>query len=710
MLEKFRDTTWWLWVIPLGFLLAGIVTLSDYGINWDSPVHFLRGQAYLHFFLTGRLTYGEPPRLSPILITPDEYLTRYDFLAAEGEHIASLPDRPFTQSALSSGRVSFYQHEAWNGEFFIKNSGGGHPPFFDILAAFSNRLIWGRLGIIGDIESYHIPVLLVSAIGIFLVSFFTLEITKSQFAAVISGLSLALFPVFFAESHFNLKDPAQAVFYTGAVWAFWNWVGDRRWRWFFALTLCITLAFSVKWNIIFLPFILLLWLFSMRNTPTLRRWYSPKELAVCVSVVVVFAWLVLLAAWPTAWSHPLRAVRWMIEYYWQTGTRTGRLQPDGWILPLGFNAYPLVLLLTQTPTVILLFASIALLAVIRNRDGTKLKGGWLLVFWLLVPIVRFVLPGTYFYSGIRQIFEVIPAMAILAGLGVTIAIRSLTNLTHFSDSKLKWCFLFFVFCFLVSPILHLHPNENTYFNILAGGLPGALKKNLVDWTLTYGNIYRQGANWLNVNAPFDANLAIVNGSQFAISPLWLRPDISISPNHFSGFEQKGEYLLMLYDLYNPAVFAKRYPERFLTPIHTIDVDGVPLLSIYKNDPGFVSPTWGVEEEVAEARSRRLHTAKGDVVAIDLGKTRRVTRISTALFPECVEHFSSPFTDEVVQFIDEKGMAVKDNIYGVNERRKIGSTVEFWFAGEPARKIDIHIQSLQSCFARNDATGVMAFSE
>ena len=46
-------------IIPLVFLIGGIVTLSDYGFNSDEPFHFYRGQAYLHFFLTGKKDYQD---------------------------------------------------------------------------------------------------------------------------------------------------------------------------------------------------------------------------------------------------------------------------------------------------------------------------------------------------------------------------------------------------------------------------------------------------------------------------------------------------------------------------------------------------------------------------------------------------------------------------------------------------------------------------
>jgi len=55
--------------IPLLFLIIGTAVLKDYGFNWDEPLHFMRGQAYLHFLLTGEKDYSSLsvyPRLSDV--------------------------------------------------------------------------------------------------------------------------------------------------------------------------------------------------------------------------------------------------------------------------------------------------------------------------------------------------------------------------------------------------------------------------------------------------------------------------------------------------------------------------------------------------------------------------------------------------------------------------------------------------------------------
>lgn len=673
-------------LVALGFFIAGIFTLSDYGINWDAPVHYMRGQAYLDFYFNQDLASFNSAEPNPLILTPRTFISRYYFAAVEEEtKETGLPSRPLPQKDYqeelekSNKKFSFYQHQDYNKKFFLEvDSAGGHLPLVAILSALFNRIFWGIFNLVGDIESYQIVYLLISAVGIFITAKFTLDITNSLSAALVSSLSLALFPLFFGDSHLNMKDPIQAVFFTGALWGFWHWVRTAKLRWFGVFVGFVALALAVKWNIIFLPFILIPWLFLIK----FKSWGRLGRFGVLGGLGII---LFLILIWPYAWKNPFNGIWSVFQYYLQTGTGKVLIQPEGHVF-LGFNLYPLKLLLTQTPEIILILGGIGVIRVIRGIREDKIKTGYLLLLWLMVPVVRLSLPGIWSYSGIRQIMEVIPAVAVLAGVGSQFLIKS----------KFQIILLLVTLFLLLLPIVRLHPNQNTYFNILAGGLKGAVDKNLIDWTLTYGNIYKQGVLWLNENAEQDANLAHLAGPDFAISPLWLRDDISLSPYHFSGFDQKGEYIMALFNPLDPPVFAKRYPERFLNPVHTIDVAGVPLLFIYQNDSKYVKKGFDKEKELKAVKMIPQRTKEADFWKIDLGQDVKVTRIIVSGNLSCIEK-----NNEVIAFTPDltKG-------YVLNEKRNMGEgRVEYSFAAEEARFIYIYPQNNTSCFAKDQILSV-----
>lgn len=679
-------------LLSLAFFITGILTLSNYGINWDAPQRMLRGQAYAHFFLTGQRSYHQAPRTSPILITPYEYATHYSFMAAEGQNPAKLPDRPlprleFEKNQNQTGqRTSFYQHQAWNGQFYWGEK-EGHPPLVDMLAALSNRFFWGFLGVLGDIESYQLMYILIGTVAVFVVSAFAMDITGSRIAGIVAGLSLALFPIFFAETHFNMKDPMQASFFAGAVWSFWRWVRSNKLGWFGVFGGFIALAMGVKWNIIFLPAILLPWLILIK----FKQWRKLGKLGILGGLGI---FLFAVAIWPQSWENPIGYFGKILEFYRWIGIGADHAQPPGFILG-GFNIYPIILLFSQTPEVVLALFSLGVIGGIRGIRGDKLKTGYLLLFWFLVPLIRYSIPGVRSYNGIRQIMEVLPAMAVIAGIGAGYIVGRIKNrITVITIITI-------IMVILILPIIRLHPNQNVYFNSLAGGLGGAVKKGLVDWSLTYGNVYKQGVLWLNEHAEKDANLAIVDGRMFAASNLWLREDISISPYNFSGLDHKGEYIMGVFDPYNQPVFAARFPGKFLKPVHVIMQDDALLLYIYKNDLEHAKSGFQKEASTDQFKVRSAHLPIGDYIEVDLGREVKVTRIILEnVSPKCnVQNFV--YVDEFIGFVSKDikaNLSPSDYLFAINERKKLGDgKVEFSFPAESARLIRIYPKSEFSCF-------------
>ena len=88
-------------LIGILFFIVGVWTLPHYGINWDTINHLPRGQAYLHYFLTGKRTYEGLPLFKKYWQNPDSL--KID------------PDIPIGEL---SGR-SFYQSDAVDFIFFM---------------------------------------------------------------------------------------------------------------------------------------------------------------------------------------------------------------------------------------------------------------------------------------------------------------------------------------------------------------------------------------------------------------------------------------------------------------------------------------------------------------------------------------------------------------------------------------------------------------
>ena len=76
----------------------------------------------------------------------------------------------------------------------------------------------------------------------------------------------------------------------------------------------------------------------------------------------------------------------------------------------------------------------------------------------------------------------------------------------------------------------------------------------------------------------------------AISPIWLRSDIRLG-SYFSGYEQKGEYIITIVYPAPPKVFPYLYLERFLNPIYEIKANNLTIAKVYQNLPNYVKENY-----------------------------------------------------------------------------------------------------------------------
>ena len=98
-------------IVFFSFFAAGLLTLKDYGISWDEPVHYQRGQAYLRYIITGQRDYKKLPP--------------YDLKKAQND--SKYHERSLFQieDILRMGRS-------------IVDYDRGHPPTADILSSLFN--------------------------------------------------------------------------------------------------------------------------------------------------------------------------------------------------------------------------------------------------------------------------------------------------------------------------------------------------------------------------------------------------------------------------------------------------------------------------------------------------------------------------------------------------------------------------------------------
>lgn len=546
-----------IFIIPLAFFLVVFSTLGDYGISWDEPIHFHRGQSYLYYILTGK--------------------TKFD----------------------NSLKRSYYQNNELSAEYYLQND-DGHPPLNGILASIFNLIFYQKLGALGDIESYQLFNIIASTLLVAIVVLFARD-TYGLFASLVCGLVISLYPLFFAESHFNIKDPAQTAFFTLTIWAFWRSLVKGSPKWLLLAAVGFGFSLGTKFNILFLPFILVPYVivrynFVFKKGPTfiLRALKKvPKKYLLVLLISPLIAFGIFFSTWPFLWEDPLANIIFTLRWYKDIGTGPATF---GYFMTGGFNLYaPLWILFTTPPLVLVLLGVGIIAAFVRIKEHKWVNLLWLL--WFFVPILRVMVPNTTIYGGVRQIMEFLPPMSLLSGLGAWELINLVQKLKSMYKKyipkiriveliflNLKFIFLILILILVIYPNIKLHPNQNVYFNSLIGGIKGAKEKNVPYWGNSFGNAYWQGVKWLNKNAEKNAKIALIQGTSLNIPKIQLREDLRFSNSYWSGIYRDGEYLLELTH-HDKRVYpyAWEYVETFLEPVFEVKIDGVAIAKVWKND-------------------------------------------------------------------------------------------------------------------------------
>ncbi|MBI4058813.1 phospholipid carrier-dependent glycosyltransferase [Candidatus Microgenomates bacterium] len=643
-------------LVPVIFLIAGILTLNDYGINWDEPIHFQRGQGYLYYFLTGQIEQkGRSISQKPSFFNGYDVKALYD----------------------------------WD---------GGHPVTSDLLAAISNFIFYQKLGLAGDIQAYHLYNLFISTLVILIVAIFA-YLTHGIFASIIASLVITTYPLFFAESHFNIKDPPETAFFALTIFAFWKSLEKGNWKWLIIASIGAGLALGTKLNIIFLPFIVIPYLF-LRYFQLIKRGpkiilNSIKKIPLRYKRMLVISPFIVIAipfiTWPFLWQDTWDHISKVLNYY-QDIALGFNYQPAEYRIG-GFNLYPIFWIIVTTPPWVLLLSGVGLIYAI-SKPGRE-KTNWLWLLWLGIPIFRVSLPNTVIYGGVRQIMEFLPAMALLAGLGAEF-IRKLLN------KKLNfWISVIILLAFIPQLVVltKIHPNENVYFNFLVGGLKGAYQAGIPSAGNSYGNAYWQAIQWINKNAPPNARLALVQGTGQNVPLIQLRPDIDFSGTNWTGINRGGEYLMEL--TYQGA--ARQYPsvwdylERFLDPVYEVKIDNIALAKVWKNDFEHTKPHMR-RNEVLDKDIRS--NWKNNILTIDAKKNVEATRIvlNRQDITRCLKNgYVETSLDGQSWYREVEPLGTEQVIYQYDLGK---NSVNFYLSGKELRFIKVITSENNSCFSNN----------
>jgi hypothetical protein len=235
-----------------------------------------------------------------------------------------------------------------------------------------------------------------------------------------------------------------------------------------------------------------------------------------------------------------------------------------------------MVLLTTQP-LFLVLVPFGLVAAVRRKQ-------WFLLCWLAVIALRLELPGSINFDGVRHFLELFPPLALAAALALA-RLRARVALAAALIAVVPG----------VAGIVRMHPFEDAYWNVFAGGLRGAAARHIPQWGEYWGTSYRQGIDWLNRNAPPHSAIAVPIAGQTVdlVAPFRLRRDIEIvryNPalppydrdrlQHLVDRSKRQPLFIMFITREEMANELTRVAERQLQPAAEWSRDGVALMRIY----------------------------------------------------------------------------------------------------------------------------------
>lgn len=346
-------------------------------------------------------------------------------------------------------------------------------------------------------EAYQVRHLVVAFLGIGTVACVGVAVrvlTRDLLAAIWGAAALVAIPVWTGQSMFNIKDIPVASGYTFVTVGLMlglasarrdSWPSPRR-----LIAVSALVGFGVMIGVgtrsaMWVPlalslsaFAALSWLVFRSRADVLRSLAAPG-VGFLVGLGVVAALYPYAAATPIEWIIGAVSDSSGYEPPSPPTLTVGRLlsptDPPVWYLPAWFFA--------GVPVIIFGLAGVGMALVIRSaarwrRTETGIEalsrlqvvGGMLLVMLQLALLpTASIVSGSTMYSGLRLHLYMLPAVAILAGIGAAKLLRAIRS--KGSSPRLRWAATFVLAVALVVPAVEqsrLYPYNYVYVNPVAG--------------------------------------------------------------------------------------------------------------------------------------------------------------------------------------------------------------------------------------------------
>lgn len=442
---------------------------------------------------------------------------------------------------------------------------GGGPYYYE-----ARHVVWIAFGLFGLAGTYRLAALV-----------------GGPRAGTLAMAALALTPLYYGHQFNNSKDiPFTALL----VWTLYAIVAaarevpqvSLRRALFAAVMMGLTLGVRVGGVFVF-GYLGLLWAVTLgvraRREGRLPQAPEIGRLAGRLALMVVVAWLVMIAFWPWAqvapFTHPFEAFGVASRFYFPypqlfMGVSIRTDPPPLSYIPIWFGVV--------LPEYYAAGAAAGLVLAWRAwrrrsiQTPRALEIAFLLFTVVFPPLMVVALRSTL-YDGVRHLMFVLPSLCVLIGVALA---------AWMDDERLPKMWKAVVVGLAaasalatVVELVRLHPYEMIYFNRFVGGLPGGAARFETDY---WGLSYREGMEWLIRHPPIaDRPLVVANCSSPFLSEYFLKKDPE-APRYLVHRDSSSTHDVLL------AITRWGCDRTPGAVLHEVRREGVTLLKVIRRDP------------------------------------------------------------------------------------------------------------------------------
>lgn len=438
----------------------------------------------------------------------------------------------------------------------------------------------------------HLYTFGICVLGYIAFYFLCRKIFASDLTAFLGTAMIALYPRFFAEQFYNIKDMLFVAVYIFAMWGTCKVIESKfDWKWVVIFAFLSALATNVRIvGIIFVPLLTgYAWLVCLAERmnqteqvtasgESVSRELTTKRALIFSVLVFLLYFLFLVMMYPVAWAHPIRTMIEIFAKFSNYDDWTGAIVFMGKILSkeeVPWYYIPVWMLITVPIWYILLFLLTMGISFGKLVFKIKQRESWYTLLFqykyffgavllVLIPWGAIVVKHATLYSGWRHCYFLVPPLVLVVLYGVN----------HIMKRRGKGCKIP-VFAFIalglviqINWIRINHPHEMVYFNGVGKNWAADFDRDY--WHMAEGKAY----DYILENDHSDRITVDSTGTRY--------------PLNFLTEEQRQRFEITAED---PMYFIETYrgklgneiPLPGYNEIYSVTVDDFKIITVYKRE-------------------------------------------------------------------------------------------------------------------------------